>query len=454
MQRQQSTIWVERHRFGLVIVSLIIACIIILDLWSEPGRGLGGYTKSTLRYRYLGGSGTSRFSQSAHRLEPRLHHGRSVVTARTTRVSASTLINLIPTVTSTKTLSFEITVNGTTSHNMSVESSPQRQVPTVLFQAASCPNDTVVVVRTGMWSTAGQRLGNTLCMLGAALVTADKLNGALELTPPGTRYYNTTRFCTSRSTAPRNTAVIAELFHCYTPCTCGNNDFFAFRRALQRFVLPNFFVTPRRDIDPNTLVIHIRSGDILTKKRGVKYWQPPLKFYKYIITRFHRDSPIIICTEIHDTADGVVGGNPVVEELLKWRPTIQFDIADLESDVATLLSARYLVQATSSFSNTLSIMNPHLRTTYVARPVASTPRLNAACCGCDRSVQDGQALPKEWRCGAERGWPQPNGESATIVQVLLPGYSWKDLRNFTQTKLELIGYDGPICHKEFPETKH
>ena len=71
-------------------------------------------------------------------------------------------------------------------------------------------------------------------------------------------------------------------------------------------------------------------------------------------------------------APGVTGGNPVVDELLKWRPDIIFPNADLKGDVATLLGARYLVQAVSSFSVTLATMSDQLIRTYIPRQVSRT----------------------------------------------------------------------------------
>ena len=134
--------------------------------------------------------------------------------------------------------------------------------------------------------------------------------------------------------------------------------------ALARYVLPNFLVRPAELAD-NVLVIHFRSGDVMRNTRGVKYWQPPLKYYKYIIDTFHPTDDIVLATEEHGAADGVVGGNPVVEQLLRWRPSIRFPPADFRGDVSTLLGARSLVQAISSFSATLAIMSPRLRRTCV-----------------------------------------------------------------------------------------
>jgi hypothetical protein len=50
--------------------------------------------------------------------------------------------------------------------------------------------------------------------------------------------------------------------------------------VLQTYALPNLFAAPLLLPDPDTLVIHIRSGDVMRTKGGVKYSQPPLAFYK------------------------------------------------------------------------------------------------------------------------------------------------------------------------------
>lgn len=49
---------------------------------------------------------------------------------------------------------------------------------------------------------------------------------------------------------------------------------------------------------------------------------------------------MIICTENHGAADGVTGGNPVVDALLEWRPTIQSPSNDLATDISIILGAK------------------------------------------------------------------------------------------------------------------
>lgn len=80
---------------------------------------------------------------------------------------------------------------------------------------------------------------------------------------------------------------------------------------------------------------------------------------RYIIETFHPHDDIVIATEEHGPADGATGGNPVVEQLLRWRPSIRFPPADFRGDVATLLGARTLVRRLSPFKR-LFILLFHL----------------------------------------------------------------------------------------------
>ena len=76
-----------------------------------------------------------------------------------------------------------------------------------------------------------------------------------------------------------------------------------------------------------------------SKASGTKYWEPPLKFYKHIITTYHDKSPILIITENHSPSAQGTGGNPVVEALLAWRPSqiIMKHPASLMNDLGAAL---------------------------------------------------------------------------------------------------------------------
>lgn len=83
-----------------------------------------------------------------------------------------------------------------------------------------------------------------------------------------------TVFCVDPSAAsakvPRPTAVLEGTFSCYQPCKCGGGNFHRFRNPLQKYILPNFLVQPF-EMSDNTVVIHVRSGDVMRTTGGVKY---------------------------------------------------------------------------------------------------------------------------------------------------------------------------------------
>lgn len=176
--------------------------------------------------------------------------------------------------------------------------------------------------------------------------------------------------------------------------------------------------------------------------------QPPVKYYKYIIETFHPDADVVIATEEHGLADGTAGGNPIVQELLNWRPSIRMPPANFHADVATVLGARVLVQAVSSFSSTLAIMSPRLRRTYIPHLV-SLRESDTKCCNCSRAGPEG-GLPKEWKCGAENGWPQSDGGNVDVVKILLAGYVAGSQTDFGAKTKTMMEWDGPVCHLIYP----
>lgn len=335
---------------------------------------------------------------------------------------------------------------------------PVHQVPPrVTGDGEDCELATAVI--TGNWPTGhqpwqpGARLGNVLCMMGMVLLQASSLGGALEIVPPGTKFFTTSKICVEPAmpdaASPR--APVLNNDRCYTPCECGGGDFLRYRYLLQRYVLPVITAAPMPLRDPETLVIHVRSGDVMTDWPGVKFWQPGLAYYKRIIEAYHPNSPIRLITAEHGAADGKTGGNPVVKALLRWRPSIVCREENLATDMAIILGARYFVQGISTFSETLAIMSPHLRRTYIPKRVPAQS-LDSACCHCRINPPRDRKLEKTRDCGADRGWPQPDGrQNATLVEVLLPGYHGPgvSVTNFSQKAAEMLNWDSEICFHEF-----
>ena len=71
-----------------------------------------------------------------------------------------------------------------------------------------------------------------------------------------------------------------------SPCGCGG-DFGRFRRVLQQYVLPYLFVAARAFPDPETVVLHVRSGDVMRTKKGVKYVDTTFAIKSYHTKPYH-----------------------------------------------------------------------------------------------------------------------------------------------------------------------
>ena len=139
-----------------------------------------------------------------------------------------------------------------------------------------------VVVHTGKWHPTGQRLGNTIYFLGRALLNAERLGGALMLHPPGLRYYDQRLFCPDPVHDEGHGEELPNpklgATRCYSICDCARGSSFAsFRRVLQRKILPSLIIThpngklnPAHVVQDDTLVIHVRSGDVMTDFKGIK----------------------------------------------------------------------------------------------------------------------------------------------------------------------------------------
>ncbi|HEY9619258.1 MAG TPA: hypothetical protein V6C78_02770 [Crinalium sp.] len=154
-----------------------------------------------------------------------------------------------------------------------------------------------------------------------------------------------------------STALFRNLFYRY--------DFFPFNPALtdyrRIFKTKIFPLIPYR-LDPSihdeTLVIHIRSGDAF-KEKGVHsaYVQPPLSFYiKVIETYGYKDIVIVSQADLR---------NPCIEQLKHRIPTIKIQTSSLEEDVSTILSARNLVVAFSTFSLSLAFSSPNIKQLHI-----------------------------------------------------------------------------------------
>lgn len=107
------------------------------------------------------------------------------------------------------------------------------------------------------------------------------------------------------------------------------------RRICKEYIYPHLKVPELESLDDNTLVIHIRGGDIIAheypKYAPHNYVQNPLSYYLALIEDFEK---VIIVSEKENN-------NPVVPELQKID-RLKFQSLSIAEDYATLLAAKNL----------------------------------------------------------------------------------------------------------------
>jgi hypothetical protein len=130
-------------------------------------------------------------------------------------------------------------------------------------------------------------------------------------------------------------------------------------RSLKGRLRDRVFPEPDTRLDDDTLVINMRSGtDIFRSSPPPQsdYMQPPLSFYKYIIEKYDYRTCLIVSEPER--------ANPVIAALLSWGQNRDIRIKthrSVQNDVATVLNARHLIAAHSTFTWCLALMSHNIR---------------------------------------------------------------------------------------------
>jgi hypothetical protein len=118
-------------------------------------------------------------------------------------------------------------------------------------------------------------------------------------------------------------------------------------------------LVPKEPLGDDTLVIHIRSGDVFRESPHPSMGQPPLSFYTKVLSAA-RPTAVILVYE--DKA------NPVIAQLetsLREQATpFTVHSGDLRSDLTVLLGAQQLVTGNGTFGQAVITLATHLRTWY------------------------------------------------------------------------------------------
>ena len=128
------------------------------------------------------------------------------------------------------------------------------------------------------------------------------------------------------------------------------------REILKNYILPHIKCVDGENVNDNTLVIHIRSGDIFGGWTHKNYVQPPLSFYKKIINESEY-SDILIVTQPDKK-------NPCIGGLLSWNSNIKIQCGTLREDVSAILKAKNLVIGFGTFGWMLSMLSDRIDNLY------------------------------------------------------------------------------------------
>jgi len=131
------------------------------------------------------------------------------------------------------------------------------------------------------------------------------------------------------------------------------------REILQGFILPNLNLIDSDFVRDDTLVIHIRSGDIFGGWTHENYVQPPLSYYQKIIEEGDY-SDVLVITQADKS-------NPCIEGLLSWNSNINIQCGSLREDVSAILGARNLVIGFGTFGWMLSLLSERIYKLYCPR---------------------------------------------------------------------------------------
>lgn len=105
----------------------------------------------------------------------------------------------------------------------------------------------------------------------------------------------------------------------------------------------------------NTVVIHIRSGDIFHSYPHGKYIMPPLSYYTNIINSNNFKKIIMISED---------RSNPCVNKLLVLYPIIEFRMNTLDEDIKLLLGSQNVIESFGTFAPALLTLSKNIKNIY------------------------------------------------------------------------------------------
>lgn len=165
------------------------------------------------------------------------------------------------------------------------------------------------------------------------------------------------------------------------------------RRIATEYVRDRLLVQPIPSGE-DTLVIHVRSGDIMRPGTHSGYLQPPMAFYRRVIGDL-KPAKLVVVTEPDRT-------NPVIAGL---QTEYGADVIDgpVDKCFALLMGATRLCFGISTFAGTAALLSPAVRHLYIpTRPHAWIPAKEATCWATHEYAISNYVRPGEWKATPEQ----------------------------------------------------
>ena len=204
------------------------------------------------------------------------------------------------------------------------------------------------------------RIGHNLRTLANAILTTQMTNSCLLLTNHGLLDFSKIGYtvnCLQNPTSV-NTPNLKLRFNGLDNwgITASINQIRDILQPLPREILR---FQEDKDITQDTLVIHLRSGDVFAANIGEGWFQPPLSFYQKTIEHANCQK-IVLVSESHNL-------NPCATRLLQEYQgilDIRLQCGSLNDDINTILSANNLVLSKSAFAKHLACFSNNIKNLY------------------------------------------------------------------------------------------
>ncbi|MEO0375230.1 MAG: hypothetical protein AAF329_11525 [Cyanobacteria bacterium P01_A01_bin.17] len=129
-----------------------------------------------------------------------------------------------------------------------------------------------------------------------------------------------------------------------------------YRRILRARILPLLSYQKDASVPEETLVIHIRSGDIFSERPHPGLLPPPLSFYLEVIEKFSFSKIVVVAEDSE---------NLCVDQLRHLIPGVKVQSSSLAEDVNVMLNAKNLISSGSSLSLSIAFASPNLCRLFV-----------------------------------------------------------------------------------------